>query len=157
MTHEHETGHHHQVRIHIDREPYHSPNPTTGEALYTLGHIKPEHRLYREVQCDREDEPIERNVEPVHLKEDEHFYSEEIHHHHEYTIIVNAREKRVDKKKLSFEAIVALAFPESPPGDIIYTVAYRNGVHGQQGTMTAGHSVRIRNGMIFDVTATNRS
>jgi hypothetical protein len=155
---EHEGQHEHrEVRIHIDRKRYDSPNPTTGEALYVLGHIKPEHRLYREVHGDREDQPIENNAEPVHLTEDEHFYSEEVHHH-EYTIIVNAREKHVATKKLSFEAVVALAFPNPPSGqDMIYTVAYRNGVHDQQGTLTTGHSVRIKNGMIFDVTATNRS
>jgi hypothetical protein len=34
-----ETKHH--VRIHIDQQPYESPNPTTGEALYALGSVKP--------------------------------------------------------------------------------------------------------------------
>ena len=27
--------------IHIDQKPYESPNPTTGEALYKLGHVQP--------------------------------------------------------------------------------------------------------------------
>ena len=160
MSDEHEGHHDHphpEVRIHIDRKRFESPNPTPGEALYRLGHIKPEHRLYREVQGNREDEFIEHNAEAVHLKEDDHFYSEEVHHA-ELTIIVNAREKHVTTRKLSFEAIVALAFPNPPPGqDLIYTVAYRNGVHDQKGTLTPGHSVRIKNGMIFDVTETNRS
>lgn len=31
--------HKHAVRIHIDREPYESPNPTTGAALYMLGGV----------------------------------------------------------------------------------------------------------------------
>ena len=150
-------NHKHEVRVHIDQKPYESPNPTTGKALYALGRIKPEHRLFREVQGNREDELIENDERPVHLKEDEHYYSEEIHHQ-EYTIIVNAREKHVATKKLSFEAIAALAFPSPPPGqDMIYTVAYRNGIHDQKGTLTPGHSVRIKNGMIFDVTATNKS
>jgi hypothetical protein len=33
--------HKHQVRIHIDQKPHESPNPTTGEALYKLGHVQP--------------------------------------------------------------------------------------------------------------------
>lgn len=32
-----ETGHKHHVRIRVDQKPGESPNPTTGEALYTLG------------------------------------------------------------------------------------------------------------------------
>ena len=34
-------NHKHEVRIHIDQKPYESPNPTTGEALYKLGHVQP--------------------------------------------------------------------------------------------------------------------
>lgn len=29
----------HEVRIHIDRQPYESPGPITGAALYALGKI----------------------------------------------------------------------------------------------------------------------
>jgi hypothetical protein len=32
---------HHEVKIFIDKEPKESPNPTTGHALYVLGHIDP--------------------------------------------------------------------------------------------------------------------
>lgn len=32
-------NHKHEVRVHIDQKPYESPNPTTGEALYKLGHV----------------------------------------------------------------------------------------------------------------------
>ena len=85
-----------EVRIHIDRKKYESPNPTTGEALYLLGKVPPGHELYREVQGDEEDKPIHNGNEQIHLKEDEHFYSEE-HHKKEFTIIVNGRKKVVAK------------------------------------------------------------
>jgi len=49
----------HEVRIHIDQHRYESPNPTTAAALYLLGHVAPGLELYREVNGNREDEPIE--------------------------------------------------------------------------------------------------
>ncbi len=52
------TEHKHEVRIHINREPYHSHNPTTGEGLYKLGKIPDGFELYREVHGDHEDELI---------------------------------------------------------------------------------------------------
>ena len=31
-------------------KPYESPNPTTGEALYKLGHVQPGYDVFREVK-----------------------------------------------------------------------------------------------------------
>ncbi len=59
--------HPHEVRIHIDQQPHKSPNPTTGEALYRLGHVKAGLKLYREVKGDEEDRAIENGLEVVHL------------------------------------------------------------------------------------------
>jgi hypothetical protein len=84
------THHEPVVRIHIDRNPYESLNPTSGAALYVLGKVPPSHQLYREVEGDQEDEPIENGLEQVHLQPDEHFYSKE-GHHKGFTIIVNTR------------------------------------------------------------------
>ena len=45
-THQGAAGHEgHSVRIHIDQKPYESPNPTTGTALYRLGHVRPGWKL----------------------------------------------------------------------------------------------------------------
>ena len=41
--------HKHEVKIFIDQQAHHSPNPTTGAALYALGNIKPGMELFREV------------------------------------------------------------------------------------------------------------
>jgi hypothetical protein len=73
---EHE--HRHEVRIHIDRKPYQSPNPTTGAALYTLGQVPPGYELFREVRGDQEDEPITNGPGAIHLVEDQHFYSAQV-------------------------------------------------------------------------------
>src|ERR1019366_4718792 len=48
----------HDVRIHIDQQRYESPNPTMGEALYLLGKVAPGSDLYREVEGNREDQPV---------------------------------------------------------------------------------------------------
>jgi Multiubiquitin len=151
---EHE--HQHEVRIHIDEHKYESPNPTTGAALYTLGNVAAGLELYREVSGDREDTAIENGPEMVHLKEDQHFHSGPAK---EFTIIVNGRKKEVATKILSFDQLVALAFNPVPVGpNVMFTVTYRKGPHkNPEGTLTEGGTVRIKDGMIFDVTETNRS
>ena len=151
-----EREHKHEVRIHIDENRYESPNPTTGEALYKLGNVAPGLELYREVTGDREDREIENGLETVHLKEDEHFHSGQPE---EFTIIVNGRKKEVSTKTLSFDQIVALAFSPVPVGpNVMFTITYRKGPHkNPEGTLTEGGSVRIKDGMIFDVTETNKS
>ncbi len=64
------------VRIHIDRVPFKSRNPTSGAALYDLTGIPELRDLFREATGDHEDEFIRRDAALVHLKEDEHFYSQ---------------------------------------------------------------------------------
>jgi hypothetical protein len=117
----------HEVRIHIDRHPFDSPNPTTSAALYLLGKIPTGFQLYREVRGDKEDEPIHNDAEREHLTPDEHFYSKE-GHHKGFGIIVNAEPHHVDKKRVSFEQIVKLAFPTPSAGqNVLFTVTYYNG------------------------------
>jgi len=150
--HEHE----HHVRIHIDQKRYESPTPTTGHALYELGHVATGLELYREVRGDHEDEPIENGPELVHLKEDEHFHSGQPK---SYTIVVNGEEKIVRTKRVSFSEIVKLAFPVPPTGNnILYTVSYEDGPPANpQGSMKEGETVKVKDWMIFNVTATDKS
>lgn len=78
-------------------------------------------------------------------------------HNKEFTIIVNGREETVAAKEMSFAEIVALA--ELPTGpNFVYTVTYRRG-HGNkpEGTLVEGETVQIKEGMIFNVTATDKS
>ena len=150
--------HRHYVRIHIDQNPYESPNPTTGEALYKLGHVQPGYDLFREVRRDKEDPVVENDDEPVHLREDEHFHSGPAQPR-KYTIIVNGQRKVVTTKKVSFDEIVKLAFPTPPDGaNILYTVSYEDGPRvNPQGSLKEGQSVFVKNWIIFNVTATDKS
>ena len=80
-------------------------------------------------------------------------------HNKEFTIIVNGRQKVVTERNLSFDAIVVLAFDTPPSGEnILFTITYRNG-HGNkpEGTLIQGGTVKIKDGMIFNVTATDKS
>jgi hypothetical protein len=135
---------------------YESPNPTTAAALHLLGHVAPGLELYREVNGNREDEPIESGPEIVHLKQDEHFHSG---HAKTYTIYVNGQQKVVTMKTETFAQIVALAFPTQPPGsNIVYTVSYEDGPRANpQGSLKEGQSVKVKDGMLFNVTETDRS
>ena len=75
------------------------------------------------------------------------------------TIIVNGREKTVVGKTLTFDQLVQLAFENPPTGQFIcFTITYRRG-HGNkpEGILTEGESVRVKEGMIFNVTATDKS
>lgn len=150
---DHEKGGH-LVRIHIDREPYESPNPTTGEALYELGHIAKHRELFKEVEGDHEDELIERNADPLELTADEHFYSQKA-----ITIIINADPVETTETRLSFEDLVKLAFDPVPTGpNILITIDYSKGPPANpKGSLLAGQTVKLKNRMVFDVTATDRS
>ena len=142
------------VRIHIDRQPRESPNPTTGDALYALAGASPHQELFREESGDREDELVPRGNQAVHVKTDEHFYTER-----EFKIFVNTRPKETTKRELSFDDVVRLAFENPPSGpNVKFTIVYRNGPkRNPQGNLTDGKSVFVKNGMIFDVTPTDKS
>ena len=74
------------------------------------------------------------------------------------TVYVNAEARIVEKDLLSFADIVGLAsgLPTGP--NILYSVTYQKGHVGQsQGTLVDGQSVKAKAGMIFSVTATDRS
>jgi hypothetical protein len=75
------------------------------------------------------------------------------------TIIVNGRPKTVTSRELTFEQIVNLAFPNPPSGpNVVFTVTYHN-AHGEkpEGTLLPGGTVKVKDGMEFDVTETNKS
>jgi hypothetical protein len=83
--------------------------------------------------------------------------SEEKGHNKQVTIKVNGREKVVPKEELSFEEIVALAFDNPPTGpNVVFTIKYRK-EHGKEQSLLPGETVKVKEGMIFNVTATDRS
>lgn len=75
------------------------------------------------------------------------------------TIYVNTRAKTVTKGELTFDEIIHLAYDNPPSGpNWVFTVNYDNG-HGNkpEGSLLPGESVKVKDGMIFDVTATDKS
>ena len=72
------------------------------------------------------------------------------------TIIVNTRPQQWAEKKISFEQVVELAFPGQPYDPAGTLVEYSTG-HGHDHPLRAGHSVEVKDGMIFDVEPANRS
>ncbi|MBN8911050.1 MAG: multiubiquitin domain-containing protein [Rhizobiales bacterium] len=80
-------------------------------------------------------------------------------HDKDITIVVNGREKTVTGKELSFAQLVALAFDTPPTGEnIVFTITYRRGQGEKpEGSLVEGETVKIKKGMIFNVTATDKS
>ncbi|MET1416825.1 multiubiquitin domain-containing protein [Roseibium sp. HPY-6] len=74
-------------------------------------------------------------------------------------IIVNTIEEYVEPGKISFEELAKLAFPDSEETpNTEYTVSYRKGRRDQpEGSLIAGESVKLKKGMIFDVSETDKS
>lgn len=81
------------------------------------------------------------------------------HEPKELTIVVNGRQREVEQRELTFEQLVGIAFPDSPVDpNAFFTITYRRGSGEKpEGTLVAGESVRIKEGMIFNVTQTVRS
>ena len=75
---------------------------------------------------------------------------------HEHTVIVNGRPKKVEQSELSYDEVIALAFDTVPTGpNVVITVSWRHG--NESGTLVKGQSVKVKDGMKFDVTATDKS
>ena len=75
----------------------------------------------------------------------------------EYNIVVNGSNKIWNEKEITFDQVVILAFGNIDP-NARYTMTYKRG-HGNkpEGTMAPGDSVKVKEGMIFNVTPTNKS
>lgn len=75
------------------------------------------------------------------------------------TIIVNTRQFQWTSKQISYEEVYELAYPGQPLGDgDTATVEYSRGPHGHDsGSLTPGHKVEVKDGMVFDVYRTTRS
>lgn len=76
-----------------------------------------------------------------------------------FEIIVNGRPKEVTEKEMSFEEVVTLAFSNQPFGpNTLFTITYRRGEGNKpEGSLVAGQTVKVKEGMIFNVTATDKS
>lgn len=77
----------------------------------------------------------------------------------EFNIIVNGREKVISERILSFLDIVKLAFGSViSNGKTIYTMTFKKGDNNRpEGTLVEGDKIKIKSGVIFNVTATDKS
>jgi hypothetical protein len=96
---------------------------------------------------------MNQNLQNQDLKDKEKDHSKEI------TIVVNGRNKQWSEKNISFPQVVELALGKyEENGMTAYTVIYKNGEGKKpEGSMVAGETIHVKDKMIFNVTATNRS
>jgi len=72
------------------------------------------------------------------------------------TIYVNTKPKEWSEERISFDQVVKLSgLPTGP--NIMFTVDYHKGEHPKSGTLVEGQSVKVKEGMTFDVTSTDKS
>ena len=129
-----------------------------GIQIRELGKISPDDELYLDIPDGWNDDFIE-DDEIVDLARPgvEHFISKS--KQKEFKIIVNAREKAWPQTTISFEQVIVLAFGsyDNNPNKG-YTVTYSKGPKSnREGSMVKGTVVDVKNNMIFDVTATDKS
>lgn len=135
-------------------------NLITGLTLKKLAGIDPaSHEVWLENRGHGDDRLIA-DKETVDLSEEglERFFTLD-GHSKEIEVFVNGRKKVVTTPKVSFSEIVALAFDPIPTGPmIIFTITYRHGPHANpEGNLLEGQTVKVKNGMVFNVTYTDKS
>jgi len=75
------------------------------------------------------------------------------------TIVVNATQHSWPKTEITYAEVVTLGFPDYPQHpEITYSVTYKRG-HGNkpEGILSPGTSVKVKEGMIFNVSQTGQS
>jgi hypothetical protein len=76
-----------------------------------------------------------------------------------HPVIVNGRKRSVEQDSLTYDQVVKLAFDSPPTGEnIVITVTFKY-IDGDRngGSLKPGGTLIIRDGMVIDVTATDRS
>ena len=124
-------------------------------AIRNLGNIPEGHNIFLE-QRETSDLLID-DCSIVNLDEKglERIYSVE----QELKIIINGRPLKVETGELTFLELVKLAFPNTTVcQNIAYTITYTRGCKDKpEGSMVQGDSVCLKNGEVFNVTATSKS
>lgn len=93
-------------------------------------------------------------------KNQESFVNIELKKTKEVSIIVNGRDKVVEKEKITYEEVIVLAFGSYDPNpNIEYTVTYSksDNPHKPKGILEKGESIIVKKGMIINVTKTDKS
>jgi hypothetical protein len=75
-----------------------------------------------------------------------------------YEIVVNGEQHEVHAETLTFEQIVAIAFPTPPSAEARFTVTFRGAKKPKEGSLKPGGQVEIKkDGAVFNVTPTTKS
>jgi hypothetical protein len=142
----------------INKKPYEwFKQYITGLEIRELGEISSDDEIYLSIPPPYENELIAVDTR-VDLARPglEHFFSKE--KPFRGIIIVNGREKAWEEKTISFQQVVTLAFGSADQPNRVYTVTYCKGPEPKpEGTMSKGSIVSVKNKMIFNVTATDKS
>lgn len=104
----------------------------------------------KEIQCRKH-----QKVHDCGIKHGHHLHC----HPRAVTIFVNTRPKKWSAREISFQEVVVLAFGNySDDPNVVYTVTFSKGPESKrEGTMVSGQSVKVKEGMVFNVTQTNKS
>ena len=74
------------------------------------------------------------------------------------TIIVNGRQKDWSEKKISYTQVVTLAFEHPHTEDTyLYIIDYSRAEGNKKGSMEFGDTLKVKDGMVFNVSETHRS
>ena len=98
-------------------------------------------------------------IEEYIMNENNEEHKHEAHgKHKDYTILVNTRDKAWIQKEISYEEVIVLAFGSySDDENVVYTVTFSKGHESHhEGSMVKGDSVKVKNGMIFSVSHSNK-
>ncbi|MDJ0350581.1 multiubiquitin domain-containing protein [Cryobacterium sp. PH29-G1] len=147
------------ITIYIDSAPFRVPaGAVTEQKLRELTSpaIPEDHRIWKDIYDDLDDPITEDEI--IIIKNGDRFFTK-APEPTTFEIRVNTAKHTVSGSVVSFETIVALAFPAPPTGSqLIFTVGYTRGAGPRPtGTLRAGETVTIKNGTIFNVTATDKS
>jgi hypothetical protein len=130
----------------------------SGKEVRTLGNIPIDDEIFLSIKRPWEDELImDETIIDLARPEIEHFFSKETLF--KVILIVKGREKPWTEKIITFEQVVTLSEGsyDNNPGKV-YTVTYDRGPHqNPEGSMVKGETVFVKNKMIFNVTATDKS
>lgn len=146
-----------KLKLVIDNKEYEwAEQYITGEQVIKLAGIPQESDLFLKISPPWQDEAILHETR-VDLARPgiEHFYSKE----RLVSLIVNGREKPWRERDISFEQLVILAFGNIANNpNTVFTITYKNGPEkNREGSMVKGDKVLVKNKMIFNVTATDKS
>ena len=74
-------------------------------------------------------------------------------------IVINGRKRTFSGKIITYIEVVTISLDGAPVAtDSIYSVTYRKGEGNKpEGSLVEGDSVKVKDGMVFNVTATTKS